>query len=462
MTVVGIIAEYNPFHNGHVYQIRKVRELTGADYVIAVMSPDFVQRGAAAITDKWTRARMALSGPDHADLVLELPVCYAAGSAEYFAEGAVRLLDSLGCVDYLAFGCEADRPDLLVEAADFFALPKDREPEEYRTALQALLKEGKTYPQARAQAFLTCRASLTAGAALSSASGCQIREVFADLLMQPNNILAIEYLKAMKRFSSRMKPLPIRRMGQGYHALPNDVAGPDRAGSAFVQLPSSQDLSRGNPDGGLLNFQSARAIRSQLKEGLLPAWTLPQSSALLLQEDLQRGSLIFDEDLDLPVHLRLLRLRQDEVPCTEFLDISKDLANRIQNHINEYAGFDSFARLIKTRQMTETHVRRALIHTLLDVKTAEMQQIREAVSIPPARVLGFYREASPLLHMIRQRAAQPLLTKASGPDRILSDPAAVFMLRQTMNASDLYNALLTRRTRRAPGHPDVSHPLVII
>ena len=147
MKTVGIIAEYNPFHKGHAYQIQKARELSGADYIIAVMSPDFVQRGSVALADKWTRTRMALLGG--ADLVLELPVCYACASAEYFAEGGVALLNALNVVDGLSFGCEAGDLALLSSAAHFFAVPREKEPALYRNFLQKRLKMGHSYPQAR-------------------------------------------------------------------------------------------------------------------------------------------------------------------------------------------------------------------------------------------------------------------------------------------------------------------------
>ena len=151
MKTVGIIAEYNPFHKGHAYQIQKARELSGADYIIAVMSPDFVQRGSVALADKWTRTRMALLGG--ADLVLELPVCYACASAEYFAEGGVALLNALNVVDGLSFGCEAGNLELLSGAAHFFALPREEEPALYRTFLQNRLKMGHSFPQARMEAY---------------------------------------------------------------------------------------------------------------------------------------------------------------------------------------------------------------------------------------------------------------------------------------------------------------------
>ena len=147
MRATGIIAEYNPFHNGHKYHLETSRKLTGADYTVVVMSGNFVQRGVPALLSKYDRAGMALR--NGADLVLELPAFYACGSAEYFALGAVSLLDKLGVVDSLCFGSECGDIDALSKAGRFLA----DEPEEYRLRLNALLEQGHSFPTARALAL---------------------------------------------------------------------------------------------------------------------------------------------------------------------------------------------------------------------------------------------------------------------------------------------------------------------
>ena len=147
MRSVGIIAEYNPLHTGHKYHIQKARRMANADYTVVVMSPDFVQRGTPAIFDKYTRTRMALLAG--ADLVLELPICYATGSAEYFARGAIGMLDALGCVDTVCFGSETADGNLLSQLADILVL----EPPVYQDVLRREQKAGKTFPQARATAL---------------------------------------------------------------------------------------------------------------------------------------------------------------------------------------------------------------------------------------------------------------------------------------------------------------------
>ena len=194
MRIVGIIAEYNPFHQGHAYQIKKVRELTQADFILVSMSGNFVQRGAPAMFDKYTRAHAALlSG---ADLVLELPVSIATGSAEAFARGGVRLLHDTGIVTDLCFGSECGDLSSLERLAAFLA----EEPTDYKLYLQDGLKQGLSFPAAREQAVRLSDPYLP-----------------AELLGMPNNLLGLEYLKALHLYGSSIRPFTIQREGSGYH-----------------------------------------------------------------------------------------------------------------------------------------------------------------------------------------------------------------------------------------------------
>ena len=215
MKIAAVIAEYNPFHNGHAYQLHEIRRQTGADFILVMMSGDFVQRGAPACIDKYARCRMALNAG--ADMVCELPIYGALGSAEIFAESAVSLLNHLGCIDYLCFGAETIAPSLF----DAIIPILSDEPEEYKSLLQTGLKNGMNFPAARSQALCSL---------LGDARCCGI-------LNQPNNILAIEYMKALYKSKSRIRPFPIKRSGAGYH---------------------STDITAG--------FSSATAIRRQLSE----------------------------------------------------------------------------------------------------------------------------------------------------------------------------------------------------
>ena len=201
--VLGLITEYNPFHNGHLYHLEKSKELCSADYVVCVMSGNFIQRGEPAIVNKWARAEMAvLAG---ADLVLELPVVYAMASAEFFAYAAIKTLDSIGITDCICFGSESGEIETLDKIAEILC----KEPPLFRTLLKEHLAEGKSFPVSRQSAlikYMACSGQIeTAGD-------------IGFILEQSNNILGIEYLKALKKLGSKIKPYTIKRIDNEYGA----------------------------------------------------------------------------------------------------------------------------------------------------------------------------------------------------------------------------------------------------
>ena len=193
MNVVGIIAEYNPFHKGHAYQIQKAKEQCGAEFAVVVMNGDFVQRGEPAIFDKYTRTKEALLGG--ADLIFELPVRFGLSSAGDFAMGGVLALNALPFVTHLCFGTETGDLTPLLQAATFLC----DEPDSYRTRVKHFVKQGILYPKARSLA-------------LAAESGLP-----TETWDSPNNILGLEYCVALQKLHSKIKPFTIRREGQGYH-----------------------------------------------------------------------------------------------------------------------------------------------------------------------------------------------------------------------------------------------------
>ena len=193
MNVVGIIAEYNPFHEGHAYQIQKAKEQCGAEFAVVVMNGDFVQRGEPAIFDKYTRTKEALLGG--ADLIFELPVRFGLSSAGDFAMGGVLALNALPFVTHLCFGTETGDLTPLLQAATFLC----DEPDSYRTRVKHFVKQGILYPKARSLAL-----------AAESGLPTETRD-------SPNNILGLEYCVALQKLHSKIKPFTIRREGQGYH-----------------------------------------------------------------------------------------------------------------------------------------------------------------------------------------------------------------------------------------------------
>ena len=195
--VLGIIAEYNPFHNGHLYHINESKKAVNADYTIAIMSGNFVQRGDTSLVDKWSKAEMALK--NGIDLVIELPLLYSISSAENFAEGSIKILNSLNLVDYLSFGSELCDVNILNEFANVLYY----EPKEFVSILNHELSKGFSFPKARENALLMYLNDI---------------RKYANILSSPNNILAIEYLKALKKYKSSIVPVSIYRKKVDYNS----------------------------------------------------------------------------------------------------------------------------------------------------------------------------------------------------------------------------------------------------
>lgn len=432
--------------------------MTGADYVIVVMSPDFVQRGAPSLLDKWVRARMALEAG--ADLVLELPVRSAVGSAEYFARGGVSTLSSLGVVNALSFGCEAHSLEPLLEYARFLAR---KEPEEYRALLHDKLKDGMSFAGARCAAYLDYSAdTLSRNRRPASRAGnpfsdegsvFSLKNELADLLRSPNNILAVEYLKAMIQSGSLMKPVPVQRVGAGYHdpGLDRSRQTPDQDSSAALSAGRSQKAG----------YASASGIRSALSEGTDVRNQMPSASFTLLSEEMTARRYLTSSDLDLPLHLKLY---ENRALLDEYVDVTADLANRIDHLLPQYTGFDQFTALLKTKQIAHTRVRRALIHILLGLKKKEpssdkghsLDEKPSGIQYPGyARVLGFRDSARPLLKKIKESSCTPLITKLP-PEGSLPDG-----LREDLRAADLWEILVSQKTG-APVRSERQRQLSII
>ncbi len=437
MKVTGIIAEYNPFHNGHEYHIREAKRLTGADYIVVVMSGNFVQRGEPAVIDKHTRAKMALAGG--ADLVLELPLICATGSAEYFASGAVSLLHALGCVDSLCFGSECEDMQTLQMLADILV----QEPDSYRAFLKSGLQEGLSYPKAREQAL--CR-YLRASAQTPCGSPRFSPSMIGNILSTPNNILAIEYLKALKRLNSAIVPFALKRAGSGYHDL---------------RLTEK--------------FCSASAIRAHLNkltEEILQG--IPISAAKILREEYDKTYPVTANDFSGILHYRLL-MAESYLELASCYDVPVTLAQRIFRLRNEYTDFDSFVSLVKAKNVTELTVRRTLLHILLNLPhyfdAADTSPLgTSAPFCSYARILGFKKSAAPLLHEIKQKGHLPLLSKLADAPLVIrsyepfSDrqkTSALLSLQCDIRSSEIYHSVITHKFGGSP-YQELAQQLVIL
>ena len=359
MRVVGIIAEYNPLHTGHIYHMEKAKEAAGADYCVVVLSGSFVQRGDIACADKYTRAEWAVRAG--ADLVIELPSVYAVSSAERFALGGVRTLISTGVVTDLAFGCEE------ADTNNLFALSSllVEEPPEYKAALHSHLKLGKSYPRARFDAL----------------AQIGVKAELLEALTKPNNILALEYLRALGLYAPEIRPLPVTRAGSSYHS-------------------------------DSLNFEyaSATAIRSALFR--------KDQEALRFLPSFVGGAMLYDDTFPIrpdcidPLVLYALR-RLDTDALRELPDVSEGIENVIARAVKKETGYADFLEAVKTKRYTLARLRRVGICALLGITNGQIHQTVRSHTSEYCKVLAFNAKARSLLAAITREGSAPLLLRNS-------------------------------------------------
>lgn len=391
MKTVGIIAEYNPFHNGHLYQLKKAKEITGADFAVVVMSGDFTQRGTPAVFDKYTRCRLSLLAG--ADLCIELPVVFATASAELFAKGAVSLLSALG-VDALCFGSECGEIAPLQKIASLLFA----EPPAYKEALNKALKEGLSFPSARAAAVRKC-------AHAGSLSGMDAAA--SDILASPNNILGIEYLKALlaleKNGHHTPVPYTIKREGDGYlsHTLSEE--------SFCSAMALRKGIAEENPD--LLRY-------------------VPESIRQEFADTCQKKSALCADDFSGMLFYKLLS--EKDAGYDAYLDVSSDLSDKIRKNLASFTTFSAFCEgSLKSKDITLTRVYRSLLHILLSIKKEDLP-----AAAPYARILGF-REASFEVFGCLSKENIPLLSRLKDASSLLS-PEALSCLSKDIFAAHLY------------------------
>ena len=372
MKTTGIIAEYNPFHNGHAYQIETIRRQTGADNIVIVMSGNFVQRGMPAFTDKYLRTAMALE--NGASFVFELPVIYASASAGLFALGGAALLESLGFVDNICFGSECGNINILNQTANILTNNTISGP-----VINKFIKSGISYPAAQAMAITQQVPGHT--------------EETSQVLSQPNNILAIEYLKALKLLKSKITPFTIKRCDSGYN---------------------NKDYTS-----CIDNFSSATAIRTAFANEKEPLHAIssfvPGNILKILSQNTERINT--NENIFSNILYYKLRsiVDKNNIPgtvskLTEFLDVSIALANRIIKNIGNYNSFTGFINTLKTKQYTYSRICRSLLHIILDIRKDSFnitfplsaQDSLNACQITPyARLLGMDKSKSSILKNIK-------------------------------------------------------------
>lgn len=463
MKTIGIIAEYNPFHNGHAYQIAEIKKRTGARHVIVAMSGDFVQRGAPALLDKYARTQMALSCG--ADLVLELPVLWATSSAESFAMAGITLFDKMGCVDGICFGAETGNLPLLSAVADILV----EEPAAYKQRLSDALKNGASFPKARAGALCAMPGIVSSLLPHGQSSG-ESAALLSEVLENPNNILALEYLKALKRRRSPITPLLLKREGAGYHdtAICSDSAAPTASATAIRQLllenpgiPAGRTGASPSSDRGGAISASASGKESKsaasLRTVIAPEAYAPLRSSMppevytILCRYRKSNPLLREDDFS-PI-LGYLLLRHAGEGFSAVADANGDIANRMKKNLIHFDSFSGFCAKNKSRDITYTRMSRILTHLLLGLTNEDYRIGRELDYIPYLRILGFCRDSSSLLRQSKENAAVPLISKLADAANFLA-PEALVLLKQDIFAADLYEQVKVQKALSMGGRAD--------
>ena len=388
--VIGVVAEYNPFHNGHYYHLQATKEITGAEYCVAVISGNFTQRGDTSIVNKWAKAYMAICGG--ADLVIELPTVYSISSAENFASGAVKILDNLKVVDAISFGAEANDLATLNNIANVLY----EEPKAYTNILSHELKKGISYPAARENALMMYLNDI---------------KRYANTLSSPNNILAIEYLKALKIQKSKLEPIMIKRKKVYY----NDNKIVD-------------------------DFASATAIRKLLQDGEYANLrkVIPRSSYTIIGQESRKGGMVLSlAKYEKEIIYALRKMTVEEI--ADLPDVSEGLQFAIKNAANEANNLKDLISNIKSKRYTQTRIQRILLYALLGIDKKLMENSRKVV--PYVRVLGFTQKGKSLLSEISRRnpklniitSLKKYMKQNQNKNKVLAE-----MLEKDIFATDVY------------------------
>jgi tRNAmet cytidine acetate ligase len=359
MRTVGLITEYNPFHNGHLHHLRESLNVADAEIAVAVMSGHFLQRGEPALIDKWLRTEMALAAG--VDVVIELPLPWACSSAPDFARGGVQALDALGGIDALCFGSEAGKIEPLRHCAEILFSQEQSVTEQ--TA--ALLRQGLNYPQSRTRVL----------------AGLLPEELNTEALAAPNNILGLEYLKALRQTGNAIQSFTIRRVGAGYH---------------------DEAIGEGE-------IASATGIRSRLSAGEAVAQLLPPRSWTVLQAVLSDGRVYSPARF---FRLLLGQILRDPAGLAECWLVDNGIENRLLAVAERAADLEELISGVKSRQLTRTRIQRMLAASLLGIKKAEAAALLE-VGPRYLHLLGVSTSGERFLAYSRKRRRIPLVQNFS-------------------------------------------------
>ncbi|MBE6044125.1 MAG: nucleotidyltransferase [Clostridium thermopalmarium] len=360
MNLTAIIAEYNPLHMGHLYHIESAKNLTNCDGIICVMSGNFTQRGIPSIISKWDRAKTALNCG--VDLVIELPLIYSLSSAEFFAFGAVSLLNNLGIVNNLCFGSESGNIKSIYKIASVLY----EEPEIFKDYLKSYLNKGLSYPAARSKA-------------LSHIFKKDLDII--ETLKHPNNILAIEYCKSLIKLDSAIVPYTIKRIGSSYNNI---------------------NLEK--------QFSSATSIRNHLKnKGNIELLmnTLPSSSYNILYTNYNNKNLAFEESIFNYIKYKALTSKNN---LENLPDVSEGIHNKLYSALSSSSSYEELINTVKSKRYTYSRISRILCQYFIGLEEYNTAELRK-LPAQYARILGFNNRGREILREIKRTASIPIYTK---------------------------------------------------
>ena len=362
MSVVGVIAEYNPFHNGHKYLLDEAAKITRSEYSISIMSGNFMQRGTPAIADKYSRAESAIYGG--LDAVFELPVLYATGSSRDFAMGGVALMDKMNVVDYIVFGAEDEEMGIFDEVSSILA----EEPEEYKKQLNDYISKGLSFPAASEKAIKKI-----------------VGESINEIISKPNNILAISYITALKKLNSKIKPIIIRRNDSGY--LNSELTGKHSSATAIRNaITDGKDITEYVPKNTLKPYKNY--IKKELPDA---NWLTPYiNSRIIYDRNLKREISMLDMTLDMTQEI-LNRLRKAPLP-TKYVEL---------------------ADYLKTKNITMTRVRRILLHMVLGISKDDRELAKSSGYGEYLNLLAVNKKSTGLIKMIEEKGTLTIINKKS-------------------------------------------------
>lgn len=398
MKIVSLIVEYNPFHNGHLYHLNKSLEKTNATHSVAIMSGNFLQRGEPSLFDKFTKSEIAVK--NGVDLVIELPTLFSCQSAENFSSGAIKLINSLNCIDSVCFGSEEGDINKLFSISSILV----DEPLEFKIKLKEYLDKGVLFPVARSNSLFDY---------INNNNLLDIsKENLFDILNSSNNILGIEYLKSIIKTKSKVKPFTITRISNLYN---------------------SEDINS--------SICSASAIRKNLKENndinFLRDVTPPKTYEIIREKINNNFTPMFDEYFFETLKTIIIR---DYKLLDTIYEVNEGIENKIYQEIFKHDNFNDYLMSLKSKRYTLTKIKRTINNILLGIYKKDIEKIKSIDNIPYARVLAFNNKGREIIKKIKENSDIKIINKFSDIS-FVDDDIFNTLICYDIKSTNIYNSI---------------------